>query len=149
MTQYRLSTFDLPTLRRHTIGFDRLFNELSRTFENSKTVDNYPPHNVLQTGDNTYTVELAVTGFREDELSVQMKDKLLRVEGTHDLATEEAATVEYIHRGLAQRNFIKEWTLPEHMEVKSVRVRNGIMFIMLEQLIPEEQKPKSIAITFD
>lgn len=149
MTQYRLSTFDLPTLRRHTIGFDRLFNELNRTFEGSKA-DNYPPHNVLQTGENTYMVELAVTGFNETELSVVLKDKVLRVEGTHDVDHEEAASaVEFIHRGLAQRNFVKEWTLPEHMEVQSVRVRNGIMFIALEQLIPEEQKPKSIAITFE
>lgn len=145
---YKLSTLDIPTFRRATVGFDRLFEDLHRSIETNRG-DNYPPYNSIKTGENTYVIELAVTGFSESELAVELKENVLTVTGTHGEEEETHYTPEYLHRGLARRNFVRQWTLGDHVEVKGVFVRNGVMNIQLEQIIPEEQQPKSIAITFE
>jgi molecular chaperone IbpA len=144
MTNYRLSTLDLPTLNRHAIGFDRIFNELNRAFDSGTRSDNYPPYNVIKTGDTTYSVELAVAGFQDTELDVELKENILSVTGKRVRAEED--TAEYIHRGIGQRDFVRTFTLADNMEVRGALVRNGILSVQLEQIIPEEQKAKKIAI---
>ena len=147
MTNYRLSTLDLPTLNRHAIGFDRIFNELNRAFDAGTRSDNYPPYNVIKTGEVTYSVELAVAGFQDTELDVELTENILTVIGKRVRAEED--TAEYIHRGIGQRDFVRTFTLADNMEVRGALVRNGILSVHLEQIIPEEQKAKKIAITFE
>jgi len=145
MTQFTLHTLDLPSLHRHAIGFDTLFEQLNRTFANSKSDGNYPPHNVVRLDDTHYVIELAVAGFAQSEIDVELKDNILTVRGDKAKAEEE---VEYLHRGISARNFVRTFPLAEHIEVRGATVKNGILAIALEQIVPEEDKPKKIAITY-
>lgn len=145
MTQFTLHTIDLPSLHRHAVGFDNLFEQLHRTFANSKTDGNYPPHNVVRLDDTHYVIELAVAGFAESEIDVELKENVLTVKGEKVKKDED---VEYLHKGISARNFVRTFPLAEHIEVRGATVQNGILAIALEQVIPEEQKAKKIAITF-
>ena len=142
MTTY-ITTFDLPTLTRHAVGFDRMFNELNRTFANSKN-DNYPPHNIVQLTDTEYQIEVAVAGFAESEIDLELKDNLLTVKG--EQAKKEDIT--YLHKGIGTRNFIRTFPLGEHVEVRGATVKNGILTVDSEVVVPEEKQSKKIAITF-
>lgn len=145
MTQFSIHTLDLPTLSRRTIGFDRMFDELNRTFANSKVTGNYPPHNVVQLDDTHFVVEVAVAGFAENEIDVELKDNVLTIKGEQAKAETER---NYVHKGISTRNFTQTFTLAENVEVRGATVQNGILSIALEQQIPEEEQPKKIAITF-
>jgi molecular chaperone IbpA len=149
MTQYSIHTIDLPAfhaqLHRHAVGFDQLFEQLNRTFANSKS-DNYPPHNVVKLDDTHYVIELAVAGFNDSEVDVELKENVLTVRGEKVKSETE---VEYLHRGISSRNFVRTFPLHDYIEVRGASVQNGILSIALEQVVPEEQKPKKIAITFN
>ena len=147
MTQFTLRTLDLPSLHRSAIGFDRMFEELNRTFANSKS-GNYPPHNIVQKDDTHYVVEVAVAGFAESEINVELADNVLTVTGekVRDLTTP--SDPKYLHQGISNRNFVRDFTLADNVEVRGAVVENGILSVELELVIPEEKKPKSIAITF-
>jgi molecular chaperone IbpA len=144
MTQFQLSTLDIPNLRRHAIGFEQLFNDLNRSFRAGEQ-GNYPPYNVIQTGENTFAVEVAVAGFCEEDLDVELKDNILTVKGTKEKKEPE---ITYTHKGISTRNFERTFTLNPEVRVKAATVQNGILAIALEHVIPEEQKAKKIAITF-
>jgi molecular chaperone IbpA len=146
MTNFTLHTFDIPALHRHAIGFDRVFDELNRAFANSKSDGNYPPYNVVQLNDTQYVIEVAVAGFAETELDVELKDSTLMVKG--EKTKEEGSEINYLHKGISNRNFTRNITLAENVEVRGATVKNGILSVALELVIPEEQKPKKIAITF-
>lgn len=150
MTQsFEIRTLDLPSLVNHlhrqSIGFDRMFDDLHRTFANSKQ-DNYPPHNLIKIDETHYAIELAVAGFTEKEIDVELKDNVLTVKG--ERKREDDASHEYLHKGISNRDFTRTFPLAEHIEVRGASVKNGILAISLEQVIPEEAKPKKIAITF-
>jgi len=149
MTQLQIHTLDLPTfvnqIHRHAVGFDHLFDELNRSFSNSKHDGNYPPHNMIKIDDTHYVIELAVAGFGEKELEVVQEKNVLTIKGEQQKKDTE---VEYLHKGISARNFTREVTLAEHVEVVGVTVKNGILAVALEKVVPEEQKPKKIAITF-
>ena len=148
MTQLQIHTLDLPTfvnqIHRQAIGFDSLFEQLNRNFANSKS-DNYPPHNVVKLDDTHYVIEVAVAGFAEDEIDVELKENVLTVRGEQ---AKKEAEVEYLHKGISARNFVRTFPLAEHIEVRGATVKNGILAVALEQVIPAEQKAKKIAITF-
>ena len=139
-------TLDLPTLHRRFIGFDQLFDELHRTFNPATKQDNYPPYNLIKTGENTYQIDVAVAGFAEQDLDVALEGRKLIVRGERQ--REEDAEYEYMHRGISGRNFEKTFPLGDNVEVKGAAVVNGILSIQLEHVIPEDEKPKRIAITF-
>lgn len=143
MTQFTLHTIDLPALHRQAIGFDKMLEELNRTF-GTKT-DNYPPHNVIQLDDTHYVIEVAVAGFAENEIDVEIKENLLTVSGQQE---KKDADVNYLHKGISARNFIRNFPLAENVEVRGAEVKNGILAIALERIVPEEKKSKKIAITF-
>lgn len=147
MTSYKLSTFDLPTLsasvNRHTIGFDRLFDELGRTFANSKA-ENYPPYNIIKVDEHNWAIQVAVAGFGEDELDVEFKDNILTITGEKQEKDEQ----EYLHRGISARTFTRTFTLNDNVKIQGATVVNGILAVSLEHVVPDEQKPKKIAITF-
>lgn len=148
MTQFTLHTLDLPTLHRHAIGFDKMFDELNRTFANSRTSNNYPPHNVVQIDETHYVIEVAVAGFKEDEIDVELKDNVLTVKG-EQRKEEDAKELNYLHKGISARNFVRTFPLAEHVEVRGATVQNGILAVALELVVPEEKQPKKIAITFN
>jgi molecular chaperone IbpA len=143
MTTY-IATFDLPTLTRNAVGFDRMFHELNRTFTNSKNDGNYPPHNIVQLTDTQYQIEVAVAGFAENEIEIELKENLLTVSGEQIKRDD----VTYLHKGIGTRNFVRTFPLGEHVEVKGAAVKNGILTVDLELLVPEEKQSKKIAITF-
>lgn len=143
MTTY-IASFDLPAIHRHAVGFDRILTELNRTFSNSKA-DNYPPHNIIQLDENHYVIEVAVAGFAESELDVELKENILTVRGEQEKKSDDR---QYMYRGISSRNFTKTFPLGESIQVRGATVTNGILAINLEQVIPEEKQPKKIAITF-
>lgn len=148
MTQYTFTTLDLPTLHRHAIGFDRMFNELNRTFTNSKAAGNYPPHNIVELDETHYVIEVAVAGFKEEEIDVELKDNVLTIKG-EQVKAEDAPEVKYHHKGISTRSFTQTFTLHDNVEVRGATVTNGILAIALEHIVPEEKKAKKIALTFN
>ena len=146
MTNLTFKTLDLDALHRNAIGFDRLFNELNRTFSNSKTDGNYPPYNIVNLAEGKFVIEVAVAGFSENELDVELKENILTIKG--ERVKDEKSQFDYIYKGIGDRNFTRAFTLADNVEVKAATVRNGILAIALERIIPEDQKPKKIAIAF-
>jgi molecular chaperone IbpA len=146
MTNLTLHTLDFPQLHRSMIGFDRLFDELNRTFANSRS-DNYPPHNVAQLDDTHFVIEVAVAGFKESEIDVELKEKVLTVKG-EKVKAEDAPEVKYLHKGLSARNFTRTFTLADNVEVRAATVENGVLAVALELIVPKEDQPKKIAITY-
>ena len=139
----RLTTLDLPSFRRATIGFDRLFEEMDRQFANS-TSQGYPPYNIAQINNDEYMISIAVAGFGMDNLDITKDKNILRIEGT---APKGGENVNYLHKGIGGRNFRREFTLADHVEVVSAGLDLGMLNIYLKREVPEELQPKKIAIT--
>jgi molecular chaperone IbpA len=139
----RLTTLDIPNLHRATIGFDRMFNELERQFANSPNGNGYPPYNIAQINDDEYMISLAVAGFGMDNLDITKDGKILRIEGTAPKGDED---VNYLHKGIGGRNFRREFTLADHVEVVQAGLELGMLNIHLKREVPEELQPKKIEI---
>ncbi len=133
----------LDALSRALIGFDQMFDQMERRYANSVN-NNYPPHNILRLDDNEYAIQLAVTGFDKAEITVTVENNVLVVKG--ESMTTEYATEQYLHRGLATRDFVKEFPLAEHIEVVGAETKNGMLIVKLIRNIPESAKPKVIDI---
>ena len=138
----RLTTLDLPSLHRATIGFDRLFNEMEARFANS-TSQGYPPYNIAQINDDEYMISVAVAGFGMDNLDITKDKQTLRIEGTAPKGDEN---VNYLHKGIGGRSFRREFTLADHVEVVGATLELGMLNIHLKREVPEELQPKKIAI---
>jgi len=138
----RLTTLDLPSFHRATIGFDRMFNELERQFANSAS-QGYPPYNIAQLDEDQYMISIAVAGFDMDDLEIVKDKNILRIEGTSPKGEE---TVNYLHKGIGARNFRREFTLADHVEVVDANLSLGMLNIRLKREIPEEFQPKKIEI---
>jgi len=121
------------------VGFDHLFNELEHVARHAK--DNYPPHNVIKTGESDYLIELAVAGFSRDELTVEVKDRTLTINGEHVSKGRE-----YIHRGISTKKFKRTFRLSEHVVVHGADFKDGILAIQLKYVVPEELRPRKIPI---
>jgi len=139
----RLTTLDLPNFHRATIGFDRLFNEMESRFANSASTG-YPPYNIAQINEDEYMISLAVAGFGMDNLEITKDGNILKVEGTSPKGDE---TVNYLHKGIGGRNFRREFTLADHVEVQNANLELGMLNIHLKREVPEELQPKRIKIT--
>jgi molecular chaperone IbpA len=133
----------MDALSRALIGFDTMFDQMERRYANSVN-NNYPPHNILRLGDNEYAIQVAVTGFDKTEISVTVENNVLMVKG--ESMTTEYPQEAYLHRGLATRDFIKEFPLAEHIEVVGAETKNGMLIIKLIRNVPESAKPKVIDI---
>jgi molecular chaperone IbpA len=133
--------FDFSPLIRSSVGFDRVF-DLLETAARVQHADNWPPYDIAKTGDDQYTINMAVAGFSPDELTVTMQPNQLVVSGhKHD---EKAG--EYLHRGIAQRAFERRFELADHVNVVAANLDNGLLTIELKREIPEEMKPRRIEI---
>lgn len=122
------------------IGFDKMFNKLNTTY-NQK--DNYPPYNVIKTGENKYLLEIAAAGFEEDNFDIELYEGVLRIkaEASHTDELEQ-----YLHKGIAMRSFERRFTLADTIKVNDVSLNQGMLRIRLENVIPESKKPKKIPI---
>ena len=130
--------FDYSPFSRSTVGFDHLIDMLE-----SASDQGYPPYNIERSDENNYRVSIAVAGFGEKDLSVDVKDRVLTVTGRHE---ESAGAPAYLHQGIAGRAFQRNFQLAEHVEVKDARLENGLLHVALERIVPEEKKPRRIAI---
>jgi len=133
-----LDTATLASLSRALVGVDRLVN--NRLTAQS----NYPPHNILKYNETNYSIELAVAGFSKDEINVEIDQNILTITGVHK--DNDESSWEYLHRGLASRNFVVRFPLAEYMEVNGAEVKDGLLRIALEYVVPEELKPRQIEI---
>jgi molecular chaperone IbpA len=138
-----LRSLDIPSIHKFAVGFDNMFDELLRT---SQANTNYPPYNIVKHGDDNFAIELAVAGFKDGEINIEVERNQLTVKG--EQAVDLDNQVEYLHRGISARSFTRTWTLADHVEVAGAKSENGILTISLERKVPEEQKPKTIAITY-
>jgi molecular chaperone IbpA len=141
MTQLRtIDTAALAHLNKAFVGFDRLFND--RFFETRST--NYPPYNIVKYDEHSYGIEVAVAGFSKDDITVEVEGDQLKVHGNKAIDIDD--NKEYLHRGLAARDFEQTFTLAEYMEVRGAEVKDGMLKINIERIIPEAMKPRSIQI---
>ena len=136
----------LEAINRALIGFDTMFDQMERRFA-TQVNNNYPPHNILKTGENQYEIQIAVTGFEKNEISVTVESNVLSVtgEGSESIRHENPEIV-YLHRGLATRDFAREFPLAEHIEVNGAEIKNGMLIVKLIRNVPESEKPRIIDI---
>jgi molecular chaperone IbpA len=139
-----MRTFDLAPLYRSTVGFDRLFSLLDQAtgFESAPS---YPPYNIERTGENAYRITVAVAGFAEPELSLEVKENTLSIRGEKQ-AKETEKNGEVLYQGIAARAFERRFQLADHVTVKGAALENGLLHVDLVREIPEAMKPRSIPI---
>ena len=135
--------FDLTPLYRTTVGFDRLARMLDTVNGLDATGGGYPPYNIERLGENEYGITMAVAGFRDSELSIEVKEGTLTIAGQKQAAEEGK---EYLHQGIAARNFERRFQLADHVEVSGARLENGLLHVELKREIPESLKPRQIPI---
>jgi molecular chaperone IbpA len=129
---------DYSPFFRSTVGFDRLIGLLESAHEQG-----YPPYNVERSDENNYRVTVAVAGFADKDLSVDVKDRVLTIAGKREEVQDKTS---FLHQGIAGRGFERHFQLAEHVEVKGARLENGLLHVDLERIVPEEKKPRRIVI---
>jgi len=140
----RITTLDLPSIHKHFVGFDQMFNEMDRMFENSANKGaGYPPYNIAQINEDEFMISLAVAGFGMDNLSITTDGDQLKIEGTAPKGDED---VNYLHKGIGGRNFRREFTLADHVKVANANLELGMLNVHLVREVPEALKPKTIKI---
>ena len=144
-----LRSFDIPALTKFGIGFDNMFDELMRVSAQQSST-NYPPYNIVQINEDEYMISVAVAGFGHDNLTVTKDKKFLIIEGKHSTETVENsdATCTYLHKGISERSFRREFQLADHVEISNAHLELGILSVHLKREVPEDAKPKTIAITY-
>lgn len=138
-----MSNLNLQPYQRFGVGFDRLFNELDRLMQVSTPSNGgYPPFNLEKLAENNYRITLAVAGFTDKDIEITQQENALIVSGQK---TEED-TANYLHRGIATRNFKREFVLGDRVEIKTAALKDGMLVIDLVEIVPEEAKPKRIPL---
>jgi molecular chaperone IbpA len=141
-----LRSLDIPSLHKFGIGFDTMFDELQRMHIQQPNT-NYPPYNIVQINEDEYMISLAVAGFSQDNLSVTKEKNFLIIEGKSGLINAETEEINYLHKGISERDFRREFKLADHVEIENAHLELGILSIRLKREVPEEQKPKKISIS--
>jgi len=139
------SAFDFAPYRRSTVGFDRLFDMLENSSLGQGQQENYPPFDLIKLGDNDYRIELAVAGFKDDEIDITAQQNVLIVSGKKKEDSDEQGS-DYIYRGIANRSFERRFALADHIQVRGADLNNGLLAIELVREIPEAMKPRKIDI---
>ena len=135
--------YDLAPLYRNTVGFDRLFSMLDQ-FGSVESAPSYPPYNIERTGENAYRISIAVAGFTQDDLNIEVKENALTVRGERKPEGEKKAEV--LYQGIAARTFERRFQLADHVQVTGAELANGLLHVDLVREIPEAKKPRQIAI---
>jgi molecular chaperone IbpA len=144
MTNLNTLFAQLKDFDKFFVGYDEQFNRLQKIHDDlTKNIPNYPPYNIRKTGENTYSIELAVAGFAQSEIEVEIDGGKLIVRGN---VKNETETNDYLFKGIANRAFTRAFAIDDHVEVKDAELFNGMLKIALERLTPDEKKPKKVAI---
>ena len=139
------NTFDLlwRDISPFTIGFDRTFDTLALLANSKQQTSNYPPYNIRKLSEDKYTIELAVAGLEEEEIDIEAVGENLTIKGSKDKEASEGL----VHQGLAARDFNKTFVLSDDMVIKGAALSNGMLYIGIERIIPEDKKPRKIDFT--
>jgi molecular chaperone IbpA len=143
MTQ--LVRFDTNSLNRALVGFDKFFDDFENRFA-TQISQNYPPYNIIKTGENTYEIQVAVSGFDKEDISVEVDQNQLTIKGK-SATPNEAVSRHYLYRGLSSRDFTRNWTLADHIQVETGNIKNGVLTIYLKRVIPDSLLPRKIKIS--
>lgn len=139
-----MTTFDFSPLFRSTVGFDRLMRALEESNRWAENDNGYPPYNIEKTGEDHYRITLAVAGFGEQELAMEVHQNVLTIEGRKQGTPDMA---KYLHRGIAGRSFKRQFRLADHVEVSEAHLQNGLLTVDLVREVPEAMKPRRIEIS--
>ena len=137
-----MTTYDLSPLLRSSVGFDVFDNIFDSVFNLNESNTSYPPYNILKS-DNNYTISLAIAGFSKDEVDISIQENELVIKG---VAKDQDNKIEFLHRGIAGRNFERKFRLADTIKVNDASYENGLLSIYLEREIPDHQKPRKIEI---
>ena len=143
VTSKTLSLFDnFNQLTPYAVGFDRQFNRLNDYVTHQQTSTGFPPYNIRKEGDINHVIEMALAGFSKDDIEVEVAQGVLTIRSMKENTDDEAT----VHRGISYRKFDRKFTLADDIVVNGAKLENGLLTITLEQIIPEEKKPKLIKI---
>ncbi|WP_299881014.1 Hsp20 family protein [uncultured Sulfitobacter sp.] len=141
-----MRTFDFAPLYRSSVGFDQIANMMDRVLSNEGTIPSYPPYNIEKTADDAYRISIAVAGFSDADLSVEVREKALIVSARK---ADEDKDKTFLHRGIATRAFERRFHLADHVQVTGAAHADGMLHIELERQVPEALKPRQIQIASD
>jgi molecular chaperone IbpA len=143
----KITSFDLTPFYRNAIGVDRLFDRIAHQLDHAAANNNYPPYNIVETGENQYEIQVAVAGFGPGEIEINVKDGELVITGEKNQTVPEGHV--FRHQGISARKFVRTFSLAEYVEVRDAASRDGILTVKLERVLPESARPKTIAITYE
>jgi len=142
----KITSFDLTPFYRNTVGIDSLFDRITRNIDLAANTGNYPPYDIVKTGEETYEIRVAAAGFRQHEIEVEITDGTLRISGSH--SDEARPEVEYLHHGISNRGFLRTFQLSDYVEVRDAVMKDGILTVGLERIVPETLRPKKISVSY-
>ncbi len=137
--------FDLTPLYKSTVGFDHVASILEQLAA-ADTDNGYPPYNIERVDENNYRITMAVAGFSQADLEIEVREGMLRVTGARPEKEQEDSGTVFLHRGIASRNFERRFRLAEHVEVSGAKLENGLLHIDLRRELPDAMKPRKIEI---
>ena len=146
-TGLTVGRIDFGPLNRFTVGLDDMLNDLARMNTYTSADANYPPYNIIKYNDDSYAVEVAVAGFDQSEIDISVENNHLIISGTRASRSTIGEGPSYVHRGISARDFVKTFTLGNYIEISSATIKNGMLTVNLERIVPEALKPRKIAIT--
>ena len=141
----KLTHFDINQISPFTIGFDRVFDRLVDYSAATYETGGFPPYNIRKTEDFKHIIEIALAGFSKDEIEVVLTDGVLEIKSSN-LPTTEKPKDNLVHKGIAKRAFTRKFTLADDIEIKDAKLKNGLLEIELEQIVPEHKKPRTIKV---
>ena len=143
MVRNTLSLIDnLNQLTPYAVGFDRIFDNLSRYVDNNATSTGFPPYNIRKEGDYNYVIEMALAGFGKEDIEVEVADGTLSVRSVKEKSEDDST----VYRGISSRRFERKFTMADDIVVNSAKLENGMLSLELERVVPEEKKPRLVAI---
>tara|TARA_E500000081_G_C6011940_1_gene296128 strand:+ start:86 stop:514 length:429 start_codon:yes stop_codon:yes gene_type:complete len=138
-----LTTFDINKFTPYAVGFDRVLDQLMNHTHNMATSTGFPPYNIVKHDEYEFSIEMALAGFSKEDIEVVVEDGTITVKSVFDDKVENA---EVLHRGISQKKFTRKFTIADDIEVKGAELKNGLLEISLERIVPEHKKPKIIKI---
>ena len=149
MTNHRAIQSIFTNLRPFTVGFDEMFDHLDMVHNHipSMTANNYPPYNIVKTGSLTYNIEVALAGYGKKDISLNFEDNVLKIESVKSKEEKEVEDNDgVLHQGIARRSFSKSFTIAEDVEIKGAELKDGLLRVSLEKIVPDHRKARTINI---